>query len=314
MRQPLLRQQYTSFSEVKGKTRSVRLAGLNQPQYHNPALMTDPKIIGILLVKDEDSFIENIVLNILEFCDEVFIAENFSRDRTFAILSKLAEKHSKIRLKQVSHPKESHEFIEKFAGTNTWVFGVDGDEIYDPSGLRKMKTLLQADTFSEYWCIYGNVLNCVSIDLEKGLAKGYLAPPSRSMTKLYNFSMVESWTDCPQRLHWGTLQFKNNANDPPRLRLYQTVVWEQSYFRCLHAAFMQRSSLDVDRKRSSRLNPSEILKIRSAYADKSYVNYVLRQLRVKLGFDYKHKQYRRGPLVEKSTAPFFQPPTLQKTL
>lgn len=147
MRQPLLQQQYTSFSEVKGKTRSVRLAGLNQPQYHNPALMTDPKIIGILLVKDEDSFIENVVLNILEFCDEVFIAENYSRDRTFTILRDLAQKHPKIRLTRVSHPKESHEFIEKFAGTNTWVFGVDGDEIYDPSGLRKMKTLLQGGLF-----------------------------------------------------------------------------------------------------------------------------------------------------------------------
>lgn len=276
--------------------------------------MIDPKIIGILLVRDEDIFIEAVVNNILEFCDEIIIAENFSHDSTFAILSDLAQKHPKIKLSQVSHPKKSHELIEEFAGTDTWIFGVDGDEIYDPSRLKKMKKLLQDGSFSEYWCIYGNVLHCVSIDSTTGIANGYLAPPSRSMTKLYNFSMVKSWTDCPQRLHWGTLQFKNKVNDPPRLRLYQTVVWEQSYFRCLHAAFMQRSSLDVDRKRSSRLNPSEILKIRSAYADKSYVNYVLRQLRVKLGFDYKHKQYRRGPLVEKSTAPFFQHPTLRETL
>ena len=274
--------------------------------------MIDPKIIGILLVKNEDIFMEVVVKNILDFCDEIIIAENFSHDKTFEILSKLAEKHSKIRLKQVSHPKESHEFIEKFSGTNTWVFGVDGDEIYDPSGLSKMKKLLCSDSFSEYWCIYGNVLNCVSIDSATSFAKGYLAPPSRSMTKLYNFSMVESWTDCPQRLHWGNLRFKKNKanDDPPRLRLYETVTWEQSYFRCLHTAFMQRSSLDVNRRRSSRLNPSEILKIRSAYADKSYFNYVLRQLRIKLGFDYKNKQYRRGPLVQKSTTPFF--PLVQK--
>ncbi len=274
--------------------------------------MVDPKIIGILLVRDEDIFIEAVVNNILDFCDEIFIAENFSRDRTFAILSGLAEKHGKIRLTRVSHPKESHEFIEKFAGTNTWVFGVDGDEIYDPSGLGKMRTLLHKGSFSDYWCIYGNVLNCVSIDLANGVAKGHLAPPSRSMTKLYNFSMVESWTDCPQRLHWGILRFKNHVTDPPpRYRLYETMAWEQSYFRCLHAAFMQRSSLDANRKRSSRLNPSEISKIRSAYADKSYINYVLRQLRVKLGLDYKHKQYRRGPLVQKNITSFFQPCTLR---
>lgn len=275
--------------------------------------MIDPKIIGILLVKNEDIFIEVVVENILDFCDEIIIAENFSHDKTFEILSKLAEKHSKIKLSRVSHPKESHELIEEFTGTNTWVFGVDGDEIYDPSGLNEMKKLLRSGSFSEYWCIYGNVLNCVSIEPSTGIAKGYLAPPSRSMTKLYNFSMVESWTDCPQRLHWGNLRFKNNEDDPPRLRLYETVGWETSYFRCLHAAFMQRSSVDENRRRSSRLNPSEIIKIRSAYADKSYINYALRQLRVKLGFDYKNKQYRRGPLIEKPTHPFFLPPCPQET-
>ena len=269
--------------------------------------MINPKIIGILLVKDEDIFIENVVLNILEFCDEVFIAENYSRDRTFTILSELAEKYNKIRLVRVSHPKESQEFIEEFAGTNTWVFGVDGDEIYDSAGLRTMKKLLHDGSFKEYWCIYGNVLNCKSIDITTGIAKGYLAPPSRSMTKLYNFSMVESWTDCPQRLHSGILRFKTGESDPPRYRLCDTMGWEQSYFRCLHAAFMQRSSLDVDRKRSSRLNPSEILKIRSAYADKSYIKYLFRQLHPHFGIDWKHKKYRLGHMVQKNITLFFQP-------
>lgn len=269
--------------------------------------MTNPKIVGILLVKNEDIFVESAVTNILEFCDEVIIAENLSQDRTYEILSNLAGKHKKITLAQVSHPKQSHEFIEQFAGTDTWVFGVDGDEIYDPSGLGKMKALLQGGQFSDYWCIYGNVLNCISIDSAAGFARGYLAPPSRSMTKLYNFSMVESWTDCPQRLHWGSLRFKNNRSDPPpRLRFHKKVSWEESCFRCLHAAFMQRSSIDADRKRSSRMNPSEILKIRSAQENKSYVNYVLRKLRVHFGFDYKHKQYRRGPLLKKDIAPFFE--------
>ena len=269
--------------------------------------MNSPKIIGILLVKDEDIFIENVVLNILEFCDEIFIAENYSRDRTFEILSELAKKHAKINLYRVSHPKESHEFIEEFTGTNTWIFGVDGDEIYDPSGLRKMKMLLHAGTFSEYWCIYGNVLNCVSIDLEKGFAKGYLAPPSRSMTKLYNFSMVESWTDCPERLHSGILRFKAGDGDPSRHRLCDTMAWEQSYFRCLHTVFMQRSSLERKRGFSTRLNPSEIQKIHPAYAKKSYAKSFLRRLHPHFGIDWKHKKYRLGHMAQKNITLFFQP-------
>ena len=287
------------------KVGNTCFTSLSQQQHRKIASMINPKIIGILLVKDEDIFIENVVLNILEFCDEVFIAENYSRDRTFTILSELAEKYNKIRLVRVSHPKESQEFIEEFAGTNTWVFGVDGDEIYDPAGLRTMKKLLHDGSFKEYWCIYGNVLNCKSIDITTGIAKGYLAPPSRSMTKLYNFSMVESWTDCPQRLHSGILRFKASESDPPRHRLHETLEWEQSYFRCLHAAFMQRSSLDINPEHPSRLNPSEIFKLRSAHADKSYLKYFFRRIRAELGFDYKHKKYRSGPLVQKNIAPFF---------
>ena len=267
--------------------------------------MDIPKIIGIILVKDEDFFIKYVVHNILEFCDKIIITENYSRDRTFEILRELEKKHEKITLYRISHPKESHEFIEEFAGTNTWVFGVDGDEIYDPSGLSKMRKLLHDGSFSEYWCIYGNVLNCKSIDIAKGIAEGYLAPPSRSMTKLYNFSMVESWTGCPERLHSGILRFKTNNDDPPRYRLCDTMAWEQSCFRCLHAVFMQRSSLERKHGFSTRLNPSEIRKIHSAYAKKSYVKSFLRRLHPYIGIDWKHKKYRAGSLVQKQVAPFF---------
>ena len=295
------------------KAENTCFASLSQQQHRKTASMIDPKIIGILLVKDEDIFIESVVLNILEFCDEVFIAENYSRDRTFTILSELAEKYNKIRLARVSHPKESHEFIEEFAGTNTWVFGVDGDEIYDPAGLSKMRKLLHNGSFNEYWCIYGNVLNCKSIDTTKGIAEGYLAPPSRSMTKLYNFSMVESWTDCPERLHSGTLRFKHGINSPPRHRLYETLEWEQSYFRCLHTAFIHRSSLNKKFTRTSRQNPSEILKLKSVHADKSYLKYFFRRVRTELGFDYKHKKYRSGSLVQKNITPFFRSLSNKKT-
>lgn len=269
--------------------------------------MIDPKVIGILLVKDEDIYIENVVLNILDFCDQIFIAENYSHDKTFDILNKLARKHSKITLSRVSHPKESHELIEKYTGTNTWVFGVDGDEIYDPSGLNEMKKVLCSGFFSEYWCIYGNVLNCVSIEQSTGIAKGYLAPPSRSMTKLYNFSLVESWTDCPQRLHSGILQFKGTKTEPPRHRLYKTMSWEQSYFRCLHTAFMPRSSRDNPSAKNSRPNPSEIKSLQSSWKRKSYFKYISKHIKLKTGKNWKHRHYQKGPLLTKNIKMFIIP-------
>lgn len=169
--------------------------------------MNSPKIIGILLVKDEDRFIEPVIKNIFEFCDKIIVADNYSRDQTYTIARHFAKKNSKLKVYRVSHPKESHKLIEHYAGTNTWIFGVDGDEIYDPSGLAEMKA----------------------------------------------------------RLHSGTLRFKANHVEPPKLHLYKTLDWDISYFRCLHAVFMQRSSLNSNLMRRSRLNPAELLSIRSAY-------------------------------------------------
>ena len=52
--------------------------------------------------------------------------------------------------------------------------------------------------------ILGNVLNCITFNPAIGQAGGYLAPPCRSMTKLYNFNAIESWAGpCPERLHGG---------------------------------------------------------------------------------------------------------------
>lgn len=267
--------------------------------------MNSPEIIGILLVKDEDRFIEPVIKNIFEFCDKIIVADNYSRDQTYTIAREFAEKNSKLKVYQVSHPRESHKLIEHYAGTNTWIFGVDGDEIYDPSGLAEMKAHLNREEFKNIWCIYGNVLNCTSIDVAEGFAKGYLAPPSRSMTKLYNFSLLESWTGCPERLHSGALRFKISHVEPPRLHLYKTLDWDTSYFRCLHAVFMQRSSLKRSLAKRGRLNPAELHSIWSAYDKKSYVKFMLRYLRSWLGPDWKHKKYRRGPLVQKHVDSFF---------
>ena len=36
----------------------------------------------------------------------------------------------------------TNKFIEKYYSTNTWMFGVDGDELYDPIGLKKFRNEL----------------------------------------------------------------------------------------------------------------------------------------------------------------------------
>lgn len=266
----------------------------------------DIKIIGIVLVKNEDRYIEQALRNVLDFCDEIIVTDNESSDDTYAIVSALASNHPKIRLVRISHPRESHDAIAPYAGTNTWIFAVDGDEIYDPEGLKKMRQLLIDGHFSKTWSVFGNVLNCTKIDIPNKKTEGYLAPPSRSMTKLYNFSLIESWTGCPERLHSGVLQFKSETKDHQHKHdLYREVNWDNAYFRCLHAVFVPRSSLNRGPVQQTKLNPSEMQSIKSALERHSYFKFISRFLRYNFGTDWKKKNYRKGPLVEKDITPFF---------
>ncbi len=149
--------------------------------------MNPYEIVGIVVVKNEDLYVERAVRNVIDFCDHIIIADNYSEDHTHEIVRSLAEKYPKISLCRIKKLTEAHPLIERYAGTNTWLFGVDGDEIYDPDGLTKMRRRLHQGALADQWVIFGNVLHCTKIDPIRKKAKGYMAPPSRPMTKLYIF-------------------------------------------------------------------------------------------------------------------------------
>lgn len=260
------------------------------------------KIIGISLIRDEDVFIERVLKNVYDFCDKILVADNCSTDKTGEIVKGLAKTNPKIEYHRIQSCSESHQMIEKYAGTNTWVFGLDGDEIYDPAGMLKMREDLLAGKYDGWWVIFGNVLNCVSLDLENMRAEGYLAPPCRSMTKLYNFQAINSWDGpCTQRLHMGTVNFKPGHNASLRLNVCEQMTWDEAYFRCLHTCFIPRSSNDKkdvkDRKNVSELyfmGPMEKLGLGFL---KSWFG--------KNNKSYKEQKYMRGDLFATDVSSFF---------
>lgn len=252
-------------------------------------------------------FIEQSIRNIIDFCDQLIITDHCSLDRTFEICERLSAEFPKIDLRRIDHAVESAQAIAPFYNTNTWIFAVDGDEIYDPQGLQVMKKYLQDGVFAETWCIFGNVLNAVELDLKGAKARGYLAPPSRPITKLYNFSIIEDWLDCTtERLHGGTIIFKTGFHSGMRRYLHEELTWEEAYFRCLHVAFLARSSRDTFRLIETRLNPDELHQIASV---PGLFQRSLESLRLRLGQlfgrDWKNRKYRRGVLVTKDIRQFF---------
>ena len=265
------------------------------------------QIVGIVLIKNEDMYIERVIRNVVDFCDKIIITDHMSTDNTFEVCKKLSAEFPKIDLRVIEHPRESSYAISSYYGTNTWVFAVDGDEIYDPVGLRLLRNYILLGKFSYSWCVFGNVLNVIEIDAEKKIAKGYLAPPSRSVTKLYNFSIIENWLDCTnERLHGGKIIFKEGYHSGLRRYLHEELDWDASYFRCLHMAFLVRSSLDKDNMISTRLNPDELQKIQSKNGFFRRKIEVLRMLLKQLfRADWKNQKYKRGSLSVKDVSIFF---------
>jgi glycosyltransferase involved in cell wall biosynthesis len=253
------------------------------------------QIVGITLVRNEDVFVERAVRNGIDFCDRLIIADHYSTDQTFEIVSKLAaEFPGKIELHRVTEARESHFFVNGFAGSRTWLFGIDGDEVYDPIGLQRLRAELLAGKYDEWWVVFGNVLNCTAVDASSRTATGYLAPPCRSMTKLFNFNLIESWDGAVTHVFAnGTIKFKPGYDASRRLNLHEQFTWEESHYRCLHTCFVPRSTLDCG-SGVARPNVSESRRRGITTLLRKAIHFLLRK---PLASEWKLEKYARGPLV-----------------
>ncbi len=269
--------------------------------------MSGIQIVGIMLVRNEDVFIERAIRNIVDFCDRIIIADHQSTDRTFEICRRLSDEFPKIDLRRIQHLAESSQAIALYYGTNTWIVAVDGDEIFDLIGLREMRTRLLKGEFSQDWNIFANTLNCIRLDLRAKKAWGYLAPPSRAGARLFNFSIIEDWPGATgERLHGEGIVFKNGYHAGLRHYLHQELDWEHSYFRYVHASFLPRSSLHKANLFKTRLNPDELSRISN---ETNPIRKLAAMFKVRfdqlMRRDWKNQKYRRGPLVEKDVSAFF---------
>jgi hypothetical protein len=266
--------------------------------------MAPARIVGILLVQDEDLHIEQVIRNIVGFCDSIIVTDHGSQDCTFQIVEDLTREFPHISLRRIEHPRESHLAIEQLSNTPTWIFVVDGDEIYDPTGLATMREYILEGRFDQDWNIFCSTLHCVNLDYAKKTAQGYLAPPSRAGARLFNFSLIESWTDCPERVHSGNLKFHPGYHSGLRHYLHTEFDWEDAYFRCVHVAFLRRSSRQKPAHGRERWNPGEVEERRLAISGHHIPAYMKVLIKHWVGMSWKNQKYKRGKLVEKDISAF----------
>ena len=264
-----------------------------------------PQIVGIVLVRNEDVFVEQAIRNIAHFCDAIHAVDHVSTDDTWVVLRRLAAEYDHLDVRRSRQAADSHRIVEPYAGTRTWVFGVDGDELYDPDGLQRFRAELESGAYDTSFKVASNVLNCVALDHEKQTASGYPSPPSRSITKLYNFAAIDAWTgDGSERLHGGTIVFRSGFSERSVDNIGERLSWEQTPLRCLHACFLRRSSADPE---DAAMSIRPILE-ESGLHDRTLLGATKRRLRGRRSpeiSDWKREKYMRGDLTTVDASPFF---------
>ncbi len=253
------------------------------------------EIVGIVLVRNEDVFVEQAIRNVAGFCDRIHAVDHVSTDGTWQILRALEGEYPQLDVRRSHHAGDSHTLLEPYAGTETWVFGVDGDELYDPRGLPEMRARLLRGEFNEAWFVKGNVLHCDAVDVEGRRASGWLAPPARSVTKLFNFAAIDAWDGpVPERLHGGNPVFRPGYYWEKTRWLRDEHEWADSPFRCLHGCFLRRSSRQ----------PATLV-ARHSIADRNVTPLRKRFLTRSRESEWKLTRYRQGPHVTVDADGFF---------
>jgi hypothetical protein len=202
------------------------------------------QIVGSVLARNEDVFIEQAIRNVAAFCDRIHAVDHVSTDRTWEILRSLAAELDHLDIHRSRSSALAHRLLEQYAGTATWVIGVDGDELYDPAGLARFRDDLVRGAHADVFRLKAHVLNCEALDAERGVATGWLAPPSRPITKLFNFGAVDSWRGIPEPLQAGDAVFRPGYHWESRRDLADDSTWETDPLRCLHLCFLRRSMRD----------------------------------------------------------------------
>ena len=271
-------------------------------------------VVGSALVRNEDVFVEQALRNAAAFCDRIHVVDHLSSDETWETVQKLAREYDHPDVRRARHAGVSHQVLEPYVGTDTWVLRIEGDELYDPGGLTLLRRHLDEGEHRNVFRVLGNVLHAIEIDRVGGTASGYLSPPSRPISALYNLGALESWTDCPERLHAGSPVFNAGYDWRSVDPLCDRFGWEESPLRCLHGCFLRRSSLDADDSLRPNLGELGTYRRGALGTAERVVRKVARRpagdprqvAMRRSGSGWKQEKYRRGERVTVDTTPFFR--------
>lgn len=211
-----------------------------------------PRIIGMMMVKNEDIFIHGAIKSVIDFVDELHVIDTGSTDKTKDIVLDLQHRYGSERIWRHSEYRldRTHELVEQYIGKDYWLFGCDGDEIYDAERLGWLRKQIMDGRFENAFQIRGRFIHVTELDTTaRGFfVTGYKGPPSHAPSKLYNFAMVGAWpADWRHTLfHAKTLQVVPRA----------ITELNTDCMVCYHMRFFRRST--IEKSHGARLTPEDI--------------------------------------------------------
>lgn len=269
------------------------------------------RIVGLSLVRNEDRFVRQALLNVADFCDRLLVVDHLSTDGTPAVLRELSLELDHLHVARISHSAESHTLVENLAGSETWILSVDGDELYDPTRLGTFRRSLEDGEFDDVFRIRPAGLHCTSLDDPRRRASGYLSPPGRPLLGIFNFRAIDSWSNVrSQRLHGGDVVFRRGFDWDSWRHLGDEPGWDGSPFRVLHVCFLTRSSRERARASGEgRPNLSETWRYRGGTSGllEAWARRLAGRSTEHRGphSGWKAERYRRGEHVSVDASPFF---------
>jgi glycosyltransferase involved in cell wall biosynthesis len=267
------------------------------------------ELVGSVLVRNEETFVERAIRNAAPVCDRIHVVDHLSGDRTPEILAELAAELD-LDIRRSGYSGDSHRQLERYVGTPTWVLVVDGDCLFDPEGLVRLRARLEGGEFDDAFRIRGHVLHCDVLDRTARTASGFMAPPSRPIVQLFNFGALVSWTGCPERVHGGEPVFRSGYDWQDVHDLAAETNWDEDPLRLLHVCFLRRSPQDPADTTRGRPNLNEMAGYRRGLVGS------LRRLVRRTALDpkvtelhrrgrtWKQDKYRRGPRMTVDASPF----------
>jgi len=261
------------------------------------------KILGISILQNEEAYCALAIENAMALCDELLILDNNSTDRTHEICEQMTNRHQgRVQLETIDDLSLSHEFVRRYANTDTWIFGVDGDEVYDPRGLAIFRAQVLRGSYRYLWRVRAHYFNIAALEIWGDhqlvadgvgyfpfLAAGWMAPPGHPVSKFYNMSVIDDWPMDEGRAIFQPKikEWKSKKKKPGVYDVFSDFTWDESLFRCLHLRFIPRTSgeMDADLIVGPRHNMSVKLREKA---------------------EVSRCAYRKGPMIIEEVSPFFE--------